>query len=155
MPGVRKYLDIFGVQIKNNFVREAVYRSNFLMMVSVDLIWIFVEFSLFAVIYSNTTVVAGWTRDQVFFFLGVFFASDAVFTTFFQRNFWNFSDLVNKGELDILLTKPVHPLFLSLPRYINLTASFNIVLGFGIAARYAHDAGFAGGWHWLLAVAWL
>ena len=32
------------------------------------------------------------------FFLGIFFASDALFTTFFQRNFWEFSDLVNKGD---------------------------------------------------------
>src|SRR3712207_1627936 len=115
-----KYADILRVQIKNNFVREAVYRSNFLTMVAVDLIWIFVEFSLFAVIYANTTVLAGWTQDQVYFFLGIFFASDALFTTFFQRNFWNFSDLVNRGELDILLTKPAHPIFLALSRWFNL-----------------------------------
>ena len=43
----------------------------------------------------------------------IFFSSDALFTIFFMRNFWMFSDLVNKGELDILLTKPVHPLFKS------------------------------------------
>ena len=53
------------VQVKNNFVREAVYRTNFLTMVSVDLIWIGVEFSLFAVIYANTPTLAGWTRESL------------------------------------------------------------------------------------------
>src|SRR4051794_33944552 len=122
MGKIAKHWDIFAVQLKNNFVREAVYRTNFLTMVSVDLIWIAVEFSLFTVLYANVRTLAGWTKPQVFFFLGVFFSSDALFTTFFQRNFWQFSDLVNKGELDILLTKPANPLFLALTRWHNITA---------------------------------
>lgn len=150
-----KYLKVYGVQIKNNWVREVVYRTNFLTSVAVDFIWMGVEFTLFTVIYSNVPVLAGWHREQVFFFLGIFFASDALFTTFFQRNFWNFSDLVNKGELDILLTKPVHPLFLALSRWINLTACFNIVLGLAIAIKFSGPAGFEGGWKWLLLVFWL
>jgi ABC-2 type transport system permease protein len=155
MTGLKRYLEIYRVQIKNNWVREAVYRTNFLTSVVTDLIWMGVEMTLFTVIYANVPSLAGWTKPQVYFFLGIFFASDALFTTFFQRNFWNFSDLVNKGELDILLTKPVHPLFLALTRYIGLTASFNIVLGLAIAYRYAPAAGFPGGWHWLVAVFWL
>jgi ABC-2 type transport system permease protein len=150
-----RYIDVYRVQIKNNFVREAVYRTNFLTAVTVDAIWIAIEFSLFSVLYANTATLAGWTQDQVYFFLGVFFSSDALFTIFFQRNFWTFSDLVNKGELDILLTKPIHPLFLALSRSINLTAGFNLLLGLFIAAKYADGAGFAGGFHWFALIFWL
>jgi len=150
-----RYWDMYKVQLKNNWVREAVYRTNFLTAVTVDVIWIGVEVSLFTVLYANVPTLAGWTKPQVYFFLGVFFASDALFTTFFQRNFWNFSDLVNKGELDILLTKPVHPLSLALSRSINITASFNVVLGLAIAAHFAGPAGFEGGWRWLLMIGWL
>src|SRR5471030_2282818 len=107
MGMLSRYAEIYRVQLKNNWVREAVYRTNFLTSVAVDMIWIAVEVSLFSVIYANVPTLAGWTKPQVYFFLGIFFASDALFTTFFQRNFWMFSDLVNKGELDILLTKPV------------------------------------------------
>ena len=155
MATLATYAKIYGVQIKNNFVREAVYRTNFMTAIFVDIVWMSVEFSLFKVIYANTTTLAGWTQDQIFFFLGIFFASDALCTTFFQRNFWMFSDLVNKGELDILLTKPVHPLFLALSRWINLTALFNIVLGLGIAIKYSGPAGFEGGWMWLIAIVWI
>lgn len=150
-----RYLRVYQVQLKNNFVREAVYRTNFLTAVTVDAIWIALEFGLFSVLYANVETLAGWSKEQVFFFLGIFFSSDALFTIFFQRNFWNFSDLVNKGELDILLTKPVHPLFLALSRSINLTAVFNILMGLGIAYRYAEPAGFEGGWRWLLVGVWL
>jgi len=136
-------------------VREAVYRTNFLTALVVDAIWILVELSLFSVIYSNTTTLAGWTKEQVFFFLGIFFSSDALFTILFQQNFWTFSDLVNKGELDILLTKPVHPLFLALSKSMNLTAIFNIFLGIIILIQYAKPAGFHGGLHWLEIPFWL
>jgi ABC-2 type transport system permease protein len=149
------FIEIYRVQLKNNWVREAVYRTNFLTALATDLVWIAVEFSLFSIIYSNVSTLPGWTREQAYFFLGMFFASDALFTTFFQRNFWNFSDLVNKGELDILLTKPVSPVFLALSRWMNITAIFNIFLGFGIMIKYAGPAGFEGGWKWLLVFFWL
>lgn len=153
--GLSKYLRLYRVQLKNNYVREAVYRTNFITSVMVDFIWLFVEILLFSVIYANTPSLAGWTKPQAFFFLGIFFASDAIFTAFFQRNYWMFSDLVNKGELDILLTKPVHPLFLALTRYIGLTSLLNVALGVTIIIRYASEAGFEGGWKWLWLPFWL
>lgn len=143
------------VQIKNNFVREAVYRSNFMALVAVDLIWFALEYTLFYVLYENTPTLAGWTREQVYFFLGVFFASDALFTIFFQKSFWTFSDLVNHGELDILLTRPVPALFLALTRWFNLTGIINVVLGVALVVRFSGPAGFEGGWRWLALGGWL
>ena len=152
---LRLYGTVWRVQFKNNWVREAVYRMNFLSSFGVDIVWIGIELSLFAVIYSNVPVLAGWTKYQVYFFLGIFFSSDALFTIFFQRNFFNFSDLVNKGELDILLTKPVHPLFLALTRWMNVSAFFNFLMGIFIAVHYSEPAGFQGGARWLLLIFWL
>lgn len=149
-----RYLDAYWVTIKNNWVREAVYRTNFLTSFVTDLVWIVVEFSLFGIIYSNAQSLAGWTQPQVYFFLGFFFAADSLFTTFFQRNFWMFSDLVNRGELDILLTKPISPAFLALTRYVGITALLNFCLGIAIMIRYAGPSEFAGGWHWLEVPIW-
>lgn len=155
MKTLRRYLEILRVQIKNNWVREAIYRTNFVTAVGVDIAWIIVEVSLFSIIYANVTTLAGWTKEQVYFFLGVFFASDALFTIFFQTNFFNFSDLIVKGDLDILLTKPVHPLFLALFRWINMTAIFNFIMGIGITIHYATPAGFEGGLRWAILPLWL
>ena len=155
MGALGKYVEIYRVQLKNNWVREAVYRTNFLSTLAVDIVWIAVEFSLFAVIYANTQTLAGWSRDQVYFFLGVFFASDALFTVFFQRNFWTFSDLVNRGDLDTILTRPVSPLFLALSRTISLSSMLNFFMGLAIIVRYSGPANFRGGWHWLQVPLWL
>ncbi len=152
---IKLYGNIYLVQLKNNWVREAVYRTNFLTAIFTDVVWIGVEVSLFSVLYANVPTLGGWTKPQVYFFLGIFFSSDALFTTFFQRNFFAFSDLINKGELDILITKPVSPLFLALSRSINLTAIFNLFLGLAITIKYSGPAGFQGGWRWLLLPGWL
>jgi ABC-2 type transport system permease protein len=151
----RRLLRILLVQVRNNLVREALYRANFIALILVDLAWFFLEYALFYVIYENTPTLAGWTREQVYFFLGVFFASDALFTTFFQRNFWSFSDLVNRGDLDFFLTRPVSPLFLILTRWYNVTGGFNVVLGVALTMRFAEPAGFPGGWAWLWLPFWL
>lgn len=149
------YSKVFAVQFKNNWVREAVYRTNFLTNFVVDLIWIVVEASLFSVIYSHVDHLGGWSLPQVYFFLGIFFASDALFSILFMRNFWQFSDLINKGELDVILTKPISAVFLALTRWMSLTNILNFALGIVVCLRYGKQAGFEGGWHWLSLLGWL
>ena len=107
------YLQVLAVTMKNNFVREFIYRSNAIAMTVADMVWVVIEYAFFEIIYSNTANINGWTKEQVFFFLGIFISSDALFTTFFQRSFWNFPNLISQGDLDILLTKPVSPIFLA------------------------------------------
>lgn len=155
LSSIRKHFLIFGIQLKNNWVREAIYRTNFLTSGLIDLIWMVVEASLFTAIYTHVPVLAGWTKPQVFFFLGVFFAADALFTTFCSRNFWMFPDLVTRGELDIILTKPANTFILAMTRAMSLTTLFNIVLGFIVMARYGTEAGFTGGAKWLLVLFWI
>lgn len=150
-----KALRIIGIQLRNNWVREVIYRPNFLTAGIVDFVWFITEISLFTVIYAHTSSLAGWTQMQVYFFLGVFFVSDAFFTVFMSRNFWMFSDLVSKGELDTFLLKPAPALLLILTRSMNLTAVFNILLGVAVMIRFAKPAGFAGGWLWLDAFFWV
>ena len=149
------YWDVLKTILKNNFVREFIYRANTIAMTFADLIWVFVEYAFFQVIYSNITIINGWTREQTFFFLGVFVSSDALFTTFFQRSFWNFPYLINQGELDILLTKPVNAVFLATMKDINFTQIVNLGLGFWIIHHYGDAAGFKGGIYWLGVCFWI
>ena len=154
---LRLYAEIYRVQLKNNWVREAVYRTNFLTSVTVDVIWIFVEVSLFTVLYSNVSSLGGWTKPQVFFFLGIFFSSDAIFYDSLPAKLPGPSSRISSTRASSTSCSPshVHPVFLALSRWINITAVFNFFLGMGIAIRYAGPAGFKGGLHWLLVPVWL
>ena len=149
------YWDVFKTTLKNNFVKEFQYRSNTFAMTFADLIWVAVEFAFFEVIYSNVGAINGWGRNETFFFLGVFISSDALFTTLFQRSFWEFPYLINKGDLDVLLTKPVHAVFLATTKDINFTQIVNLFLGLWIIHHYGEAAGFTGGIAWLGVVFWI
>lgn len=152
---MRTYWDVFKTSFKNNLVREFIYRSNTIAITVADLVWVLVELAFFEVIYSNTAAINGWTRDQVYFFLGVFICSDSLFTIFFQRAFWVFPFMVNQGDLDVLLTKPVSALFLATFRDINFSQTINMALGAWIVNHYGASAGFQGGAYWLLLVFWI
>lgn len=154
-PRISNYLQLIGIQLRNNWNRQAMYRANFFTLIAVDIVWIAIEFSLFHILYSNSPTLGSWTREQTYFFLGVFFAADAIYTTFLQSNFWTFSDLINRGDLDILLTKPVNALFLALTRTFQLNNLLNLFFGISIMVRFASGAGFSGGWHWLLVPFWI
>lgn len=149
------YWDVFNTTLKNNFVKEFIYRSNTFAMTFADLIWVVVEFAFFEVIYSSIGDINGWGREQCFFFLGIFISSDALFTTFFQRSFWEFPMLINRGDLDILLTKPISSIYLATMKDINFTQIVNLILGFLIIHHYGPSAGFTGGIAWLAVIFWI
>ena len=155
MKSIHKYWDVFSTIIKNNFVKEFIYRSNTFAMTFADIIWVLVEYAFFDVIYSNINSINGWTRPQTFFFLGVFISSDSLFTVFFQRAFWNFPYMINQGELDVLLTKPINPVFLASFKDINFTQIVNLFLGCWIIHYYGPEAGFNGGIAWLGVLFWI
>jgi ABC-2 type transport system permease protein len=152
---MKTYWDVFKTTFKNNLVREFIYRSNTIAITVTDCIWLFVELAFFEVIYSNTLSINGWTRDQVFFFLGVFTCCDTLFTVFFQRSFWMFPYLVNQGDLDVLLTKPVSPIFLATFKDITFSQIFNLCLGLLVIHKYGEAAGFLGGIYWLALGFWM
>ncbi len=152
---MRAYFDVLKTIFKNNLVREFIYRSNTIALTIADLIWVVVEYAFFEVIYSNIGTINGWTKEQTFFFLGVFISSDALFTTFFQRSFWNFPYLISQGDLDVLLTKPINAAFLATFKELNFSQLLNLVLGFYIINHYGPAAGFAGGLAWLGVVFWI
>lgn len=152
---MNQYWDVFKTTLKINLVREFIYRANTFALTIADLVWVVVEYAFFEVIYSNTQQINGWTKEQVFFFLGIFISSDALFTTFFQRAFWMFPNLVNQGDLDILLTKPINTAFLATFRDINFSQFINLFLGFYIIHHYGPIAGFPGGIYWLGILFWI
>ena len=152
---MKQLLDVFTTIVKINFVKEFIYRSNAVAMTIADMVWVLVEYAFFEIIYSNTNSINGWSREQTFFFLGVFISSDALFTTFFQRSFWMFPYLISQGDLDIILTKPINSVAMATFKDINFSQILNLFFGFWIIHHYGPEAGFTGGILWLAVIFWI
>jgi ABC-2 type transport system permease protein len=73
-------------------------------------------------------------------FAGVLFVTDAINMTVFSTNMWWFPILVNKGDLDYYLVRPVSSLFLLSLKDFAANSMFNLWIAAGILtwalARY-------------------
>lgn len=107
------------------------YRLNFVSRIFVEILWYATQLSVFEVLYTHTNSIAGWEIQHVRVFMGTLFLSDCIWMMFFHENFDNFSTLVKKGELDLILTKPVNAQFMISVRKANLVYFTNLILVVG------------------------
>jgi len=103
------YVRIFLQYVEQYLKTRLVYRWDFLAQFLTDLSFQAVNLVFILVIFSHTTSIKGWTREEVIFIYGYFLVPFAVFTAFF--NLWEFNErYIIKGEMDRVLTRPVHSL---------------------------------------------
>lgn len=107
------------------------YRLNFVLRIFVELLWYGSQLSVFEVLYVHTSSIGGWEIQDVRVFMGTLFLVDCVWMMFFNENFDKFSEMVKRGDLDLLLTKPIDAQFMISLRRANPVYFFNFALVFG------------------------
>ncbi len=138
-----RYLVLWWAFIKNCIVREMTFRLNFIFKVLFGSMWFVMNMLMFAVVFSQVREIAGWTKYEVFFLMGVSHVILRLFETFFMENLMQVPDLIRNGELDFYLIKPVHPQFLISTRYASFDSLLDTILGFvtmGYALVRLHHA---------------
>jgi ABC-2 type transport system permease protein len=132
MTAIVKYARLLGFLGKYTLARELAFRSNFLVKVSVEALWLFILLAFYRVVFSKTAYVADWSEHQYLFFVGCYFAMNGLIETLFLTNCDEFSTLVRTGDLDFLLIKPVDEQFLISCRRIDWSTFPNVLMGIGV-----------------------
>jgi ABC-2 type transport system permease protein len=109
--------------------RELAFRGNFLVKVSVEVLWLAIMIAFYRVVFARTSNVAGWTEPQYFFFVGCFFALNGLIEMLFLDNCNDFAELVRSGDLDGLLLKPIDEQFLISCRRVDWGTAPNVLMG--------------------------
>lgn len=122
-----RYLRLWWHFFLNSLSRELEYKSHFVTMIIVDVVWYATQVALFEVIFLHTNTIGGFTKPEMTIFLATFFLSDSINEFLFAKNFWSMSELVTKGDLDFYLMKPVSTTFMVLFRYVYISAIFNLI----------------------------
>jgi ABC-2 type transport system permease protein len=108
------------------------FRGNFLVKVSVEVIWLGILLLFYRTVFARTNQVAGWSEPQYLFFVGCYFALNGLIETLFLENCNQFADLVRTGDLDFLLLKPIDEQFLITCRRVDWSTAPNILMGAGV-----------------------
>lgn len=140
-----RYVRLYLYFIRFSLSRAFEFRVDFYFRVAMDCIYYAVSIAFFAVLYTRTGLVGGWTVDQAYVFACGFMFVDAVFMTVFANNLWMLPIFVNKGDLDYYLVRPVSSLFFLSLREFAANSFLNLVIAGGLVAwsllRYPEPIG--------------
>lgn len=137
---MNRYIHIFGIFAKNNLVREMEFRANFIMSGIIACSWVFFHIFVVNIYFQFTDNLLGWTKTEIFIFVGIFRLIKSLVDMFIRTNFKNFPEDVNKGKLDYSLTRPINTLFLSSFRFHKYNEAASFAAGFFILV-YAFKLG--------------
>lgn len=114
-------------------VRETQFRVNILTTVVIGLVQIAIGLIPILLLYSYTGEVRGWSQADVIVLLGLHGTLTGLLAMFVGRNMWAMTDYVTKGELDLLLIRPVNTQFHITTRWIRPDQAFNVIAGLVVA----------------------
>ena len=106
------------------------YRLNIITKVLTDLLWYAAQISVFEVLFRHAPHISGWTLTSARIFMAVLFFVDSWWMVLFQENFDRLSTKIRKGELDMVLAKPVDSQFTLTLQKQNTSYVINIILTF-------------------------
>ena len=128
---MKRYLRIFGSFFKASFIADIEYRTNFITRITTDIFWYLAQVIVFEALYQHTELIGSWNVHQTRVFLGVLFIVDAFYMILFSDNLDRLSEKVRRGDLDMLLTKPVNSQFMISCQRISTALFGNLLLGIG------------------------
>jgi ABC-2 type transport system permease protein len=128
---IKKYLNIYAAFVKASAIAEIEFRLNFALRIFNDIIWYVAQIFTFEVLYHHTKLIGSWDVHQTRVFLGVLFIVDACYMIFLQENLDRFSEKVRKGELDLLLTKPINSQFMISFQRVSVSCFGNLMIATG------------------------
>lgn len=100
---------LFFEYFKQYMKTRLIYRWDFIVQFFTDLLFQAVNLVFILVVFAHTTQLKGWSQGEIIFIYGYFLIPWTFFLSFF--NLWTFNErYIIQGELDRVLTRPVHSL---------------------------------------------
>jgi ABC-2 type transport system permease protein len=125
---MKKYLAIFIGFFRASAIADLEYRANIAIKVFSDVLWYTAQLSVFEVLFRHIPSISGWTLESTRVFMGMLFVVDACWMLLFSENLDRLSDKVRRGDLDLLLAKPVNSQFMMSLQKMNTAYLGNIGL---------------------------
>lgn len=140
-----RYLRLYASFVRFSVSRALQFRLDFWFRVVMDLVFYAVHLAFFNVIYRHTSLLGGWTLDQSYIFVCGVLVVDAVIMTVASNNLWWLPILVNHGDLDYYLVRPVSSFFFVSLREFAANSFVNLLMAGGLLvwalARYPEPLG--------------
>ncbi|KAA9026982.1 ABC transporter permease [Niallia endozanthoxylica] len=140
------YVSMFFQYASQYLKTRFTYRVDTAVEILSDLLNQAVNLIFILVVFGHTSLLSGWSRDEIIFIYGFFLVPFALFSTFF--NIWDFNErYIVKGEMDRVLTRPVHSLFQIIMERMELESLFGVITGLVVMGYAGMNLGLSFTWY--------
>ena len=126
---MRRYLEIWGIMLRNSLIRELSFKANFILWMIVEVLWFAGQIVFFGIIFGQVDKIGDWSKWEVILLVGTHQMIAQLFQAFFFVNVSNIPELVRTGRLDSLLALPIDSQFAVSTKQFGLDSVFNALLG--------------------------
>jgi len=120
---------LFGTFFRVSALNELQYRANFAVQVFQSVIALVTGLAVLALVFGQTTDLAGWTQSELLAVMGVHFLMGGVIGAAVQPNMERLMGDVRQGTLDFILTKPEDSQVLVSVREFRVWRLVDVVIG--------------------------
>ena len=151
MRQIGRYCRLMGVFAKYSLMAALEYRINFITGMTVEMGWMVIKLLYVAIIYKAGTSIGILTPDHILLFVGTYVFMTGVYMLYYG-NFCSLPGMIQQGELDLYLVKPVSLQFLVTMRRLEfayllpnfVAGTIMIVIGWRLAGLPADPLSVAG-----------
>lgn len=139
------YVTIFFQYVAQYMKTRLQYRMDLFVEMISDLLFQAVNLIFILVVFGHTQLLSGWNQYEIIFIYGFFLVPYAFFSSFF--NIWDFNErYIVKGEMDRILTRPIHSLFQVILERMELESLFGVITGLVIMFYSGSQLGLTINW---------
>jgi ABC-2 type transport system permease protein len=114
------------------------YQSDFFIMIVASAFTQVLGFIFISVVYIRIPDIQGWKFWEVAFIYAMIFFTEGAASFFFEGT-WTISRLVNRGEMDVYLIRPLSPVLQVLSSRMGVNGIGNMVIGGVIISQAIHN----------------
>jgi ABC-2 type transport system permease protein len=126
---MRRYLEIYGIMLRNSLIREMSFKANFILWMLVEVLWFVGQIFFFGIIFGQVDQIGDWSKWEVVLLVGTHQIIAQLVQAFFFMNISNIPELVRTGKLDSLLVLPMDSQFAVSTKQFGLDSVINALLG--------------------------
>lgn len=135
---MKRYLQIYKSFFRFSFSNFVTFRAYAINSMASTVAWGIFQFTWIQLLTIQTKSAFGWSKDELVILAIMYIIVIGIFHSLFTRNFDRFSTIIDRGELDFLLLKPIDSQFLATCFFIGYPNMLRALMGTGLLIFYTH-----------------
>lgn len=139
-----KYIKLYKSFLRANVMKTLAYRGNFWLSFFLTAVESIMVFFGLAILFLHIDNIAGWSYSDMLVLIGVFTLTHALAWMLFKGGVGDLDKVINKGDLDWYLIKPIDTQFIVTFQRIDIVDSGRSLVGIALIAYGLKDASLFG-----------